>query len=115
MRATPCLLLALALGACRAPVNPVPEAPEAGPPEGYPSVLVEGEPLLTVLERDAIPALDDPRFETVDEAFERMQPEETVLGVVGPDGTAKAYSTWQLDAHEIVNDELDGVAIAATW
>ena len=68
-----------------------------------------------VLERDGIPSIDQPRFLSVDAAFESMQPEEAVLGVVGPDGTAKAYSAWQLDAHEIVNDRIDGVAIAATW
>ena len=44
-----------------------------------------------------------------------LRPEEPVLGVVGADGTAKCYSTWQLEAHEIVNDELDGLPIAATW
>ena len=38
-----------------------------------------------------------------------------MLGVIGASGTAKAYSTWHLEGHEIVNDELDGAAIAATW
>jgi hypothetical protein len=32
------------------------------------------------------------------------------------DGTvAKAYSLWQLDHHEIVNDTLGDVPIATTW
>jgi hypothetical protein len=44
-----------------------------------------------------------------------MSPGETVLGVVGTDGTAKAYSTWHLDTHETVNAEIDGEPIAATW
>jgi hypothetical protein len=43
-----------------------------------------------------------------------MRPKEPVLGVV-VDGEARAYSLWQLDAHEIVNDEIAGSAIAATW
>jgi hypothetical protein len=30
-------------------------------------------------------------------------------------GEARAYSLWQLDAHEIVNDEVAGTAIAVTW
>jgi hypothetical protein len=30
-------------------------------------------------------------------------------------GEARAYSLWQLDAHEIVNDQIAGTAIAATW
>ena len=38
-----------------------------------------------------------------------------MLGVVGRDGTPKAYSAWHLDEHEIVNDLLDGEPIAATW
>lgn len=77
--------------------------------------LIEGEPIFTVLEKDGIPALDLPEFVGADEAEAFMDPEETVLGVVGRNGTAKCYSAWQLDGHEIVNDELDGEAIAATW
>ena len=80
-----------------------------------PSVMVEGEPMFTVLGKDGIPALDDPTFVTAAEASAFMKPEETVLGVVGRDGTAKCYSAWQLDDHEIVNDQLDGEPIAATW
>jgi hypothetical protein len=30
-------------------------------------------------------------------------------------GEARAYSLWQLDAHEIVNDVIRGSAIEATW
>ena len=52
-------------------------------------------------------------FEGEADAF--MDPDETVLGVVGADGTAKCYSAWQLDGHEIVNDVLDGQPITATW
>ncbi len=79
------------------------------------SELVEGTPMYTVLPVDAIPAIDAPTFATGDEAAALMRPGETVLGVVGADGTAKAYSTWHLDSHEIVNDVLDGDPIAATW
>jgi hypothetical protein len=43
-----------------------------------------------------------------------MAPDEPVIGVV-IGGTARAYSAWQLDAHEIVTDVIEGTAIAATW
>ena len=41
--------------------------------------------------------------------------DEEELDGIGRDGTAKAYSTWHLDTHEIVNDVIDGEPIAATW
>jgi len=81
----------------------------------WPYEMIEGEPMFTLLEEDGIPAIDEPTFVSADEALEWMDLDETVLGVVGADGTAKCYSAWQLDNHEIVNDELDGHAIAATW
>lgn len=80
-----------------------------------PFELVEDEPMYTVLSPDDIPSIDDPVFVSADEADAFLSPSETVLGVVGADGTAKAYSSWQLDGHEIVNDQLDGAAIAVTW
>jgi hypothetical protein len=43
-----------------------------------------------------------------------MSPEEPVLGLV-VNGESRAYSLWQLDAHEIVNDVVGGVPLAATW
>ena len=80
-----------------------------------PFEMIEGEPMYLVLPPDAIPAIDEPEFVSADEAEKWMAPDESVLGVVGADGTAKAYSAWQLDGHEIVNDEIDGLPIAATW
>ena len=82
---------------------------------GLPYEMVEGEPMFTLLEPDAIRAIDEPTFVSVGEALEWMGFEEPVLGVVGEDGTAKCYSAWQLDSHEVVNDVLDGGPIAATW
>jgi len=35
--------------------------------------------------------------------------------VVTAEGQAKAYSTWHLDRHEVVNDYIGETAIAATW
>lgn len=76
--------------------------------------MVGGSPILTVLPVDAIPAIDDPRYVTVAEADRWMRPEEQVLGI--RDGqVAKAYSTWQLNHHEIVNTTLGKVPVAVTW
>ena len=77
--------------------------------------LVEGEPLYRVLPPEAIPAIDEPRFVDAAAADAFLLPDEPVLGVVGADGTAKCYSAWHLDGHEVVNDDLDGEPIAATW
>jgi hypothetical protein len=77
--------------------------------------VIEGEPIYAVVAKDDIPAIDSPAFVSADVAVGFMTPDETVLGVVGRDGTARAYSTWVLDRHEIVNDVLDGLPIMATW
>jgi len=71
--------------------------------------------LLHVLPFDAIPAVDSPRFVSAREADKFMRPNEPVLGLF--DGrVAKAYSLWQLDHHEIVNDSLPGLGpVAVTW
>lgn len=73
-----------------------------------------GDEVYQVLPLGAIPAIDDPEFVTGEAADAQMKPEEPVLGVVVGD-TARAYSLWQLDGHELVNDEIEGTAIAATW
>lgn len=75
---------------------------------------VGGDDIFKVLPVGAIPAIDDPVFLRGSEADAQMSDHEPVLGVI-VDGEARAYSLWQLDAHEIVNDEIRGTAIAATW
>lgn len=71
--------------------------------------------LLHVLPPDRIPAIDNPQFVSAAEADKFLRPDEPVLGVF--DGKiAKAYSLWQLDQHEIVNDSTPGHGpIAVTW
>lgn len=83
--------------------------------EPWPHEVVEGQNMYTLLPPGGIPAIDEPRFVTAAEAEEFLQPEEPMLGVIGADGTAKAYSAWHLDGHEVVNDDLDGEPIAVTW
>jgi hypothetical protein len=74
----------------------------------------DGDPVYRVLPPGKIPAIEDPKFVSGKEADKQMAAEEPVLGIVSGD-TAHAYSLWQLDRHEIVNDEIGGVALAATW
>lgn len=66
-----------------------------------------------LLEPDAIPSIDEPQFVRAPEA-DFMDDDEPVLGVV-IEGVARAYSTWHLDQHEIVNDTIAAQPLAVTW
>lgn len=82
---------------------------------GEPQVrLVGGHELHQVLPPDAIPAVDRPRFVTAAEARAFMRAGEPVLGVAAGDAV-KCYSAWLLERHEIVNDSLGDLPIAASW
>jgi hypothetical protein len=70
--------------------------------------------IVTVLPRDAISAIDNPKFVSALEANERYAEDELVLGVEF-NGDARAYSIPMLSSHEIVNDTVGGVKIAVTW
>ncbi|MCH8304770.1 MAG: DUF3179 domain-containing protein [Candidatus Marinimicrobia bacterium] len=76
--------------------------------------MIEGAKMYKILPADGIPALDDPKFKTVPEAEKFMNDDELVLGLV-INGDARAYSTWHLDRHEIVNDYVGGVHVSVTW
>ncbi len=75
--------------------------------------VTDGE-LVTVRPRDTIPAILDPVFVPVDEASEWMRPDELVLGVE-INGDARAYPIEVLSWHEVVNDVVGGMPVAATW
>jgi len=64
--------------------------------------------------RDAIPALDHPKFVSRKEADHFLRPRERVLGIT-MNGAAKAYPVKILNWHEIVNDEIGGRPITVTW
>ena len=102
-------LFALA-GLAFPPVLRADDKPTIGPPD----LKVEGEAVRAILPPDAIPSIDAPELLSRDQADRVYSDEEPILGVVIA-GEAHAYSLWHLDAHEIVNDELGGAAIAATW
>ena len=69
--------------------------------------------IITVIPRDAIRAILEPEFLSVEEAIYH-EPDEPVLGV-SINGDNRAYSIPQLSRHEIVNDVVGGVPIAVTW
>ena len=76
--------------------------------------LIDGDRMYYILPRDGIPAIDDPEFVSVQEAEKFMRKDELVMGLV-INGDARAYSTWHLDRHEIVNDFVGDTYISVTW
>lgn len=78
------------------------------------NLTIDGDPVITVLPKDAIPAIDRPEFLSVKEADRYLKDEEPVLGVRRGEVT-RAYSLWQLNHHEIVNDEVGDLPLAITW
>lgn len=74
----------------------------------------EGErsEMLTVLPKDAIPAILHPTFVPAPQA--QVAPDTVMIGVV-LQGDAHAYAAVLLNAHEIVNDEVGGEPVATTW
>lgn len=78
------------------------------------SPIERGIGIVTLLPKDAIRSIDNPRFYSAEDADREYEPEELVLGVE-IDGQARAYSVDLLSSHEIVNDVVAGVPIAVTW
>lgn len=76
---------------------------------------IEDGILLNVVPPERIPPVDNPQFVSAAEAEKFMSEDEPVLGLF--DGqVAKAYSLWQLDRHEVVNDSTPNFGpIAVTW
>ena len=75
---------------------------------------VKGHTMYTYYPPGVIPAIFEPSFLTLAQADSLYYAEEPVI-VVAVGDEAKAYSTWYLDSHEIVNDFIDGTAITVTW
>ena len=71
-----------------------------------------GSPILTVLPKDAIPAIRHPTFVPAQQA--QVAPDAAMIGVV-LHGDAHAYAAVLLNAHEIVNDVVGGEHVATTW
>ncbi len=76
------------------------------------SELIKGRPEADP--RDLIVPLDEPTFETVDEASQWLESREPVALVQFNDD-ARVYPLRILTWHEVVNDEVDGEPIAVTY
>jgi hypothetical protein len=63
---------------------------------------------------DGIPAIDRPKFVSVEEASRWLKPKEPVLAL-RVEGDARAYPLQILMWHEIVNDVVGGVPVAVTY
>jgi hypothetical protein len=73
------------------------------------SELVTGGP-----SPDAIPSIDEPRFESVDEAGEWLDDRSPVV-VLDHAGVTRLYPLEILIRHEIVNDRIGDTAVAVTY
>lgn len=75
---------------------------------------VDGDEMYELLQPDAIPAIRNPRYISGREAADQMSPGEPVMGLI-INGEEMAYSLWQLDTHEIVDDVVGETPIAVSW
>ncbi|MFQ6026435.1 MAG: DUF3179 domain-containing protein [Dehalococcoidia bacterium] len=64
--------------------------------------------------RDGIPPIDDPVFTSIENADQWLDELEPVISLE-VNGEAKAYPLQVLTWHEIVNDELGGIPVSATF
>ncbi len=78
------------------------------------TTTIRGHLMYTLGEPGMIPAIFEPKFVDIEAADSLYHPNEPLLVALG-ETEVKAYSTWHLDDHEVVNDSLDGEPIAATW
>jgi hypothetical protein len=69
--------------------------------------------IVTVLPKDAIPAILSPTFED-GRKVSWLNDKDKVVGV-DIDGASRAYPVATLSRHEIVNDSVSGIPIAVTW
>ncbi|MBK9123006.1 MAG: DUF3179 domain-containing protein [Chloroflexi bacterium] len=63
---------------------------------------------------DGIPPIDNPQFETIEQASSWLEDRSPVIALE-VDGDARAYPLAILTWHEIVNDEVGGVPVAVTF
>ena len=70
--------------------------------------------IVTLLPKDAIRSIDRPTFVSAEEGDIQLRPDEPVIGLT-INGESRAYSTFQLSRHEIVNDVVGGRPVAVTW
>ena len=83
-------------------------------PTATPAIIDRDLDVVTVLAKDAIPAIRSPEFVSVADAEAWMNADEPVIGVE-IDDDARAYPVAMLSRHEIVNDTVGGAPLAVTW
>ena len=64
--------------------------------------------------KDGIPAIERPKFVSIDEASANLDPGDPVFGIA-TETERKAYPQSILVAHEICNDVLDGTPVSVTY
>jgi len=84
----------------------LPKLPETTPPPGL--------PIITWGPRDLFPVIRNPEYWTAEQGDAALAPDEPVLALV-INGEARAYSTNQLNEHEMVVDTLAGTPILVTY
>ena len=88
--------------------------PSAEQPAVTPTTIERDLDVVTVLAKDAIPAIRAPEFVDAAGAEAWMNADEPIIGVE-LDGDARAYPVAMLSRHEIVNDTVGGMPLAVTW
>lgn len=86
--------------------SPLPRLPETSPPPGLP-IIPWGK-------RDHLPVIRRPEYFTAEQGDLALARDEPVLGVV-IGGETRAYSTNQLNEHEMVIDTLGGVPVLVSY
>lgn len=84
----------------------LPKLPETDPPPGLP-IVPWGK-------RGHFPVIRNPRYASAAEGDRLLAHDEPVLGLV-LDGQARAYSTNQLNEHEMVIDDIAGTPVLVTY
>ena len=74
---------------------------------------IRPEEIVTVLPKDAIPAIMSPNFRDGGKAS-WLRGKDKIVGVTSAD-ESRAYPIATLSRHEIVNDKLGGLLFAVTW
>ena len=77
------------------------------------AVDLRPDEIITVLAKDAIPAILSPEFQDGKSA-QWLKADESVIGVE-INGDSRAYPVATLGRVEIVNDKVGGIPIAVTW
>ncbi len=93
-------------------LNPSKTVPFAA--DGVDSGVAQELKIVTLLGKDAIPAILDPQFITGEFAEAQMSPRDRIIGL-SINGDHRAYSTAHLSSHEAVNDTVGGQPVLVTW